>query len=50
LRFDFLGRIAHDNMVEEYVLAGKSLLDLPFDSPTYLSVKMIMEKAGYIKK
>lgn len=49
LRFEFLGKIVHDNMVEEHVLAGKSLLDLPSDSPAYLSVRVIMEKAGYIK-
>jgi len=49
LRFEFLGNIAHDNTVEEYVMAGKSLLDLSSDSPAYLSGKMIMEKAGYIK-
>ena len=50
LRFEFLGKIAHDENVEEHVLAGKSLLDLPSDSPAYASVKMIMEKAGYIKQ
>jgi CO dehydrogenase maturation factor len=50
LRFGFLGKIAHDNIVEEHVLAGKSLLDLPFDSPAFFSVKMILEKAGYIKR
>jgi len=50
LRFKFLGRIAHDEKVEEYILEGKSLLDLPSDSPAYASVKMILEKAGYIKQ
>lgn len=49
LRFEFLGKIAHDENVEENVLAGKSLLDLPSDSPAYASVKMIMKKAGYVK-
>lgn len=49
LRFEFLGKIAHDENVEEYVLAGKSLLDLPSDSPAYSSVKTIMKKAGYVK-
>ena len=43
LRFEFLGKIAHDEKVEEYVLAGKSLLELPSDSTAYLSVKQIME-------
>lgn len=49
LRSEFLGKIAHDEKVEEYVLAGNSLLDLPSDTPAYTSVKMIMKKAGYIK-
>jgi CO dehydrogenase maturation factor len=43
----FLGTIARDEKVEENVLAGKSLLDLPSDSVAYLSVKRMMEKAGY---
>jgi len=50
LNLQFLGRITRDEKVEEYVLAGSSLLDLPSNSPAYLSVKKIMEKAGYIKK
>jgi CO dehydrogenase maturation factor len=50
LRFEFLGKVAHDSMVEEHVLAGKSLLDLPSDSPAYASVSVIMQKAGYIKQ
>jgi CO dehydrogenase nickel-insertion accessory protein CooC1 len=37
LRFEFLGKIAHDENVEEHVLAGKSLLDLPSDSSAYAS-------------
>jgi CO dehydrogenase maturation factor len=49
LRFKFLGKIAYDNMVEEFVLNGKSLMNVPSDSPAYLSVKRIMEKAGYSK-
>ncbi|NWG10516.1 AAA family ATPase [Candidatus Bathyarchaeota archaeon] len=49
LRFEFLGKIAHDKMVEEHVLAGKSLLDLPLDSPAYASVREIMRKAGYVR-
>jgi len=50
LKLEFLGKIAHDDKVEEYVLAGKSLLELPSDSPAYLSVKKIMGKAGYVKQ
>ena len=47
LKVEFLGKIACDKAVQEYVLAGKSLLDLPSDTPAYVSVKKIMEKAGY---
>lgn len=47
LKFDFLGKIARDDEVEEYVLAGKSLLEMPPDSPAYLSVKSIVDRAGY---
>ncbi|MBS7651632.1 MAG: AAA family ATPase [Candidatus Bathyarchaeia archaeon] len=47
LPFKFLGRISYDEMVEEYVLTGKSLLELPSETPAYLSVKRIMENAGY---
>jgi CO dehydrogenase maturation factor len=49
LKFKFLGRIAYDENVEKHVLAGESLLNLPFDTPAYLSVKKIMENAGYGK-
>ncbi len=41
----YLGKIAHDEKVEEYVLSGKSLLGLPSGSPAYVSVKKIMQKA-----
>ena len=44
LRFEFLGKIARDEKVEEYVLAGKSLLTLASDSAAYLSVEKIMAK------
>jgi len=43
----YLGKISHDKQVENYVLYGKSLLDLPESSPAYNSVKKIMQKAGY---
>jgi CO dehydrogenase maturation factor len=49
LPFKFLGRVAYDENVEEYVLAGKSLLGLPPETPAYISVKRIMENAGYGK-
>ncbi len=44
----YLGKIAYDEAVREYVLGGDSLLNLPSNSPAYVSVKNIMEKAGYI--
>jgi CO dehydrogenase maturation factor len=43
----YLGKIDFDPVVQESVIAGKSLLDLPADSPAYLSVRRLMEKAGY---
>jgi CO dehydrogenase maturation factor len=46
-RFTYLGKVASDERVEERVLAGESLLGLPSDSSAYLSVKKIMESAGY---
>jgi CO dehydrogenase maturation factor len=50
LAFKYLGKVAHDERVEGNVLAGKSLLDLPLDSPAYMSVRKIMENAGYLKE
>jgi len=47
LSLPYLGKIAYDPQVEQYVLAGKSLLDLPSSSPAYLSVKRILKSAGY---
>ena len=46
--FRYLGRIHADPRINEYNLAGKSLLGLPADSPAYTSVKSIAEAAGYI--
>ncbi len=45
--FEDLGRIAADPRITEYNLEGKSLLELPDDSPTYQSVKTIAMKVGY---
>jgi len=42
----YLGKISYDKKVEEYVLSGKSLIELPSSSPAYRSIKQIMEKAG----
>ena len=49
-QLEFMGKIAYDKSVEEHVLAGKSLLNLPSDSPAYISVKNIMGKAGYLNQ
>jgi len=43
----FLGKIAFDENVEDFVLSGRSLLEIPEDSPAYRSVKEILAKAGY---
>lgn len=43
----FFGNVNYDKEVEKYNLTGRSLLELPDDSPACLSVKRIMEKAGY---
>ena len=44
---NLLGKVEYDEKLEEYVLAGKSLLEIPSTTPAYLSVEEIMEKAGY---
>jgi CO dehydrogenase maturation factor len=46
----YLGKIAYDKNIEENVLLGRSLFDLPSNSPAYLSVTKVMEKAGYTKQ
>jgi len=43
----YLGRIDYDAAVERHNLDGKSLLELPDDSPAALSVRKILEKADY---
>ena len=43
----YLGKIDYDAKLEEYNLEGKSLLELPEDSPASLSVKRVLTKAGY---
>ncbi len=43
----YLGKIDYDPNVEEYNLNGRSLLELPDDSPACLSVRRILTKAGY---
>ncbi len=43
----YLGKIEFDPLVQESAIAGRSLLDLPSDSPAYLSVEQLMANAGY---
>ena len=46
-KLEYLGKISYDKEVENNVLYGKPLLDLPDSSLAYNSVKKILEKAGY---
>jgi len=46
----YLGKISYDEKVMDYNYEGKSLLNLPDDSPAYKSVKKIIFRAGYSKK
>lgn len=46
---EYLGKIIFDPLVQESVIAGRSLLELPEHSPGYCSVCALMEKAGYRK-
>ena len=48
LKFKYLGKISADDQLDEYVLDGKSLLDLPNDNKAYLSVKEILKILGYL--
>jgi len=48
LKFKYLGKIIADDQLDEYVLNGKSLLDLPNDNKGYLSVREILYKLGYL--
>ena len=43
---EYLGKIAYDRNVENYILSGRSLLELPVSSSAYHSVRQIMEKVG----
>jgi hypothetical protein len=48
LKFKFLGKIAEDEQLDQYVLNGKSLLDLPPDNKAYVSVQVILKTLGYL--
>jgi len=43
----YLGKIDYDPNVRQYNLEGRSLLELPEDSPATVCVKRILVKAGY---
>jgi CO dehydrogenase maturation factor len=45
----YLGRMAYDPALAQYNLTGRSLLELPEDSPACVSVKNILTKAGLRK-
>jgi CO dehydrogenase maturation factor len=48
LKFRYLGKIAADELLDECVLTGKSLLELPVDNAAFVSVKEILKSAGYM--
>lgn len=43
----YLGRIVYDPLIEQYVIEGYSLLDIPLDSPGLVSVQQILSRASY---
>ncbi len=48
LKYKYLGKIEADDQLDEFVLNGKSLLDLPNDNKAYLSVQNILKTLGYL--
>lgn len=44
---DYLGKIEYDPDIEEYSWTGRSLFELPDNSPAFSSVCKFMEKTGY---
>jgi hypothetical protein len=48
LKHKYLGKIEADETLDEYVLDGKSLLDLPKDNKAYLSVQKISQYSGLL--
>jgi CO dehydrogenase maturation factor len=47
LKLPYLGRIAFDKDIADYVLSGRSLLELPVSSPAYSSVQKLLISVGY---
>ncbi|MCL2288492.1 MAG: AAA family ATPase [Candidatus Bathyarchaeota archaeon] len=48
LKFKYLGKILQDSLLDDYVLNGKSLIDLPKDNKAYLSVKNMLKSLNYL--
>lgn len=48
LKFKYLGKIEADEQLDQYVLDGESLLDLPKDNKAYVSVQKILKNLGYL--
>jgi CO dehydrogenase maturation factor len=48
LKFKYLGKIEADEQLDDYVLNGKSLLDLPKTNKAYLSVNKVLKTLGYL--
>ncbi|HEX7483309.1 MAG TPA: AAA family ATPase [Candidatus Bathyarchaeia archaeon] len=48
LKYKYLGKIEADDQLDEFVLNGKSLLDLPNDNKAYISVQKILKTLGYL--
>jgi len=44
---DYLGKIEYDPLLEKYSWSGRSLLELPSNSPALSSVEKILKRAGY---
>ena len=48
LKYKYLGKIEADEQLDEFVLNGQSLLDLPSDNKAFLSVKNILKTLDYL--
>ena len=48
LKYKYLGKIEADDQLDEFVLNGKSLLELPNNNKAYLSVQKILKTLGYL--
>lgn len=48
LNFKYLGKIEADDLLDQFVLEGDSILDLPNTNKAFLSVKKILQNLGYL--